>query len=175
MKARAIARKLSPKTCAEWRDFCKKGKCPINVPRAPNLVYAKEFISWVDWFGKDLPRGRWTDFRPFKKARAYARALKLKTGAEWKAHCNSGKLPDDIPVGPSQSYKGDGWKGMSDWLGTGNLSSGQWRPFQQARVFARKQKLKSSRHSPPTLERQGDSRLGADVFIRRRKSKPQSL
>ena len=63
----------------------------------------------------------------FVKARAFARKLKLKSDAEWRAFCKGemprlGRLPADIPASPSRTYADKGWKGMGDWLGTGNIA-----------------------------------------------------
>ncbi|MDC0323717.1 hypothetical protein OAM21_00825, partial [Verrucomicrobia bacterium] len=59
--------------------------------------------------------------------------------------CKSGKLPADIPANPESTYKGKGWTGFGDWLGTGNIASHrrQYRNFNAARVFARSLNLKS--------------------------------
>ena len=46
--------------------------------------------------------------------------------------------PKDIPANPPGVYKDKGWIGMKDWLGT------KWRPFREAREFARKLGLESS-------------------------------
>jgi hypothetical protein len=82
----------------------------------------------------------------------FARKLKLKCGREWRAHCKGempglGRLPADIPAFAERTYANKGWKGMGDWLGTGTIAP-QWReyrPFAEARAFARKLKLKSGK------------------------------
>lgn len=83
-------------------------------------------------------------WRPFDKARAFARGLKLKSAAEWRKYCASGKKPADIPVTPHVVYADDGWSNWGDWLGTGNRRSG-WRSFEKARAFVRRLKLKSNK------------------------------
>jgi hypothetical protein len=78
-------------------------------------------------------------YRSFKKARAFARSLNLKSETEWRAYTKSSKKPDDIPANPSRTYAKDGWAGMGDWLGTGRIAprDHQYRPFKKARAFAR--------------------------------------
>lgn len=89
-------------------------------------------------------------FRPFRRARAFVRTLKLKGTDEWYCYCKGllperGNRPADIPASPWTIYKEAGWKGMGDWLGTGAVSTArkQWRPFEEARAFARSLGLKS--------------------------------
>ena len=94
-----------------------------------------------DWLGNGKrPRGNW---RPFNKACAFVRSLGLESGADWKAYCRSGKKPNDIPVAPWQVYADVGWTSWADWLGNGRRV-GNWRPFEDARSFARRLGLKSS-------------------------------
>ena len=90
-------------------------------------------------------------FRPFKKARKFVRALGLKSHKEWRDYC-MGELagmapkPEDIPAGPNKTYKDRGWKDWGDWLGTGTIApfNREYRPFEEAREFARTLKLRSS-------------------------------
>jgi hypothetical protein len=41
----------------------------------------------------------------------------LKSQAEWRKYCKSGKRPEDIPANPARTYAGSGWIGYGDWLG----------------------------------------------------------
>ena len=39
----------SPRGCvSQWREWRER---PWNVPSAPNLTYANQWVSWDDWFG----------------------------------------------------------------------------------------------------------------------------
>ncbi|MFA6288761.1 MAG: hypothetical protein WC661_15365 [Opitutaceae bacterium] len=52
--------------------------------------------------------------------------------------------PDNIPSNPNFTYKETGWAGTADWLGYGAPTSpqlSQFRPFAEAREFARSLKL----------------------------------
>jgi len=77
------------------------------------------------------------DWRPFEEAREFVRSLTLRNRDEWYEYCKSGERPNDIPSTPDKAYKNDGWKGMGDWLGT------EWKPFEEARDFARSLQLRS--------------------------------
>jgi hypothetical protein len=61
-------------------------------------------------------------FLPFKKALLYARSLKLKTEKAWRAWRMTGARPANVPSGPDQVYKHDGWQGYGHWLGTATVA-----------------------------------------------------
>lgn len=154
-EARKYARSLKLKNITEWNDFCKgkmpnKGDLPDDIPAFPNKVYKDNGWSGVgDWLGTGNIANFLREYRPFLAARDFVRALKLKNRVQWHAFCSGelsdkGQLPDDIPMYPNRTYAKE-WKGMGDWLGTGNIANFQkeFRPFADARTFVRKLKLKS--------------------------------
>lgn len=103
-----------------------------------------------DWLGTGNIAPSLREYRPFHEARAFARKLKLRSGAEWISFRRGkmpelGRLPEDIPANPEKSYSDKGWKGYGDWLGTGNIAPRlrEYRPFEDARAFARRLKLRS--------------------------------
>src|SRR5262249_25083929 len=140
-KARAFARSLKLKSSIEWSEYCQSGKRPKDIPSNPNVIY-DEWSGYGDCLGRGGRRGNW---RRVRTARAFSRSLNLKSGAEWYAYAKTRKKPDDIPVSPKQTYEGDGWAGMGDWLGTGRIADQerQYRTFKKARAFARSLDLKS--------------------------------
>jgi len=155
-KARAFARGLGLRSTDEWRAFCKgnlpeKGTLPADIPAAPNRTYAnKGWASIGDWLGTGAVADHLRQYRPFKKARAFARGLGLRSGTEWRAFCKGnlpekGTRPADIPACPNQTYSNKGWIGMRDWLGTGTVAPRlhQYRPFKKARAFAQGLGLRS--------------------------------
>jgi hypothetical protein len=83
-------------------------------------------------------------YRDFESAREFARSLGLKNQKEWREYCKSGNKPDGIPVAVEQTYKKD-FKGMGDWLGTGNVGPKDkvFHSFTEAREFARSLGLKN--------------------------------
>jgi hypothetical protein len=115
--ARAFARGLQFKSGEEWRDYCKSGKKPGDIPTNPYQTYASDgWAGMGDWLGTGrLPRGQ---HRSFKKARAYVHSLHLKSFRQWGDYCRSGKKPNDIPADPYSVYAEDGWSSWGDWLGT---------------------------------------------------------
>jgi hypothetical protein len=135
-EARAFARGLELKSGIEWSLYCKSGRKPADIPAAPQLVYARDgWVGMGDWLGTGIVATYLHQYRSFKQARAFARSLGLKSIAEWRAYCKSGRKPVDISASPDKTYGNVGWAGMGDWLGTGRVVAGQHRPFKKARTF----------------------------------------
>jgi hypothetical protein len=90
------------------------------------------------WDGLDaLAVEREVEYRPFGEVRSYVRSLGLGSVMEWRTWCSSNR-PKDIPADPNRVY-GD-WVDWFDWLGT---LKRKFRPFEEARDFARGLGLKS--------------------------------
>jgi superfamily II DNA or RNA helicase len=140
-EARAFVRGLGLKSGDGWRDYCNSGKRPADIASNPDALYEQTgWVSWGDWLGTSSRRGGW---QPFKKARAFARGLGLKSSTEWRSYCRSGRRATDIPANPDSVYQQSGWISWGDWLGTGTVYRSEWRPFKKARAFARSLGLKS--------------------------------
>ena len=154
--ARAFVHQLKLKSGAEWRAFCKgqlprKGRLPADIPTNPNIIYAtKGWAGMGDWLGTGTIADQLKEYRAFREARAFVRKLRLKSETEWRAFTQGsmpklGRLPADIPAKPDNTYADKGWKSMGDWLGTGTIATRfrGYRPFREARAFARSLKFKS--------------------------------
>jgi hypothetical protein len=159
VNARAFVRKLGLKSGNEWRDYCSSGERLPDIPSNPDAVYRRDgWLSWADWLGTRRHRGE--GWQPFTKARAFARRSGVKSSTEWRDYCKSAKRPADIPANPDTAYAKLGWISWGDWLGTGTVYRGDWRdqlgrlagtgkhhggwrPFRNARAFARRRGLKS--------------------------------
>jgi superfamily II DNA or RNA helicase len=155
-EARTFTRKLKLKNFKQWIAFRQGrmpqlGRLPKDIPANPNRTYADNgWKTWGDWLGSGNISNFLKEYRSFPKARAFARKLKLNSGNEWQAFCkgkmpHKGRLPEDIPAAPHQTYADNGWKGYGDWLGTGNIAAQlkKYRPFREARAFARRLKLEN--------------------------------
>ena len=144
-EARSFVRSLKLSSQKEWVKYCR-GELegcppkPRDIPKAPQGVYkGKGWKNTPDWLGSDLRPG---NYRPFADARKFVRSLKLSSHKEWLRYCRKGleaypPKPKDIPNTPQSVYKGKGWAGTRDWLGT------DFRSFAEARSFARSLKLRS--------------------------------
>jgi superfamily II DNA or RNA helicase len=143
-EAREFSRTLNLKSQAEWIEYCKSEHRPRDIPTNPNVVYQSNgWKNLGDWLGTEFVALYLRNYRPFSEARDYVRNLKLKSVTEWRAFCKTGLLPPDIPLAPQMTYKGKGWSGVSDWLGSGKVAPGGFRPFLEARQFVRSLGLRS--------------------------------
>ena len=142
--AREFTQKLGLKNREEWRQYCKSGNKPDEIPNRPDATYKNEWKGMGDWLGTGKTRN--TKFRPYKEAREFARELNLKSLKEWTEYCKSGNKPDDIPVNPHYTYKKD-FKGVGNWLGTGRIADNYraYPSFKEAREFVRNLKLKNQK------------------------------
>jgi Phage-integrase repeat unit len=129
-EARAFVHALGLKSETDWRDYCRSGKKPEDIPSAPRVVYAE--TGWAgmgDWFGTGTVATFRREFRPFAEARGFVHGLGLKSWQEWFDYCKSGNKPNDIPSNPNQVYAAKGWAGLGDWLGTARKRSFQSSPI----------------------------------------------
>lgn len=188
--ARTWARDQLLASRKEWRHLAAGQltgrRLPRDIAAEPERAYRHTgWNGWANWLGS-AGDGR---FLPFRRARAFARSLKLKGVAEWWAYCrgelaeDKGCKPRNIPTSPHHVYRDTGWAGMGDWLGTGRPKWGevQWMSFEEARRFARALRT-TSRHEFEAWRRgaapndaDGDRRPGqperfpaspADVYTR---------
>jgi hypothetical protein len=147
-EARDFVHKLKLKSGEEWKDYCKFGQKPDDIPAAPDSTYKQDgWKDWGDWLGTGNVATQLREYKPFEEAREFVHKLKLKGVKEWREYCKSGLKPDDIPVNPDSVYKQDGWKGFGDWIGTGNVANflREYKSFEEAREFVHKLKLKSQK------------------------------
>ena len=142
-EARAFMRGLGLKNTEEWRAYSKSGKRPANIPGTPHVVYAENgWTNWGDWLGTGNVQNGTIPLLPFEEARAFVRDLGLKDTREWRAYSKSDERPDNIPSNPNDAYAEKGWTNWGDWIGTGNIRSKTFLPFEEARAFAHKLGLK---------------------------------
>ena len=145
-EAREFAKSLNLKGQKEWREYCKSGNKPDDIPVNPDTKYQKNFKGYGDWLGTGTVASQNKQYRSFNETREFVRSLGLKSLNEWREYCKSGNKPDDIPNDPRTVYKNKGWKNNGDWIGTGRIHNRdlQYRPFAEAREFVRSLGLKTT-------------------------------
>jgi superfamily II DNA or RNA helicase len=142
-EAREYVRGLGIKNQIEWNEYCQNGNKPSYIPASPKRLYENEgWKGYGDWLGTG--RLTYSDYTNFINAREFVQSLNLKNSNEWWEYCKSGNKPINIPSTPSGTYKNDGWKGFSDWLGTDKISYSDYLNFINAREFAHSLNLKNS-------------------------------
>ena len=66
--AREYMHEQGLKGTKEWKDWCRAGKRPADIPSAPDQTYKDEgWVSWPHWLG--------TEFLPFEEARELSLSL----------------------------------------------------------------------------------------------------
>jgi len=146
-EARKFVHSLGLKSANEWKEYAKSNEKPVDTPADPQKVYKKEWKSWRDWLGTGTIASYNIKFREFNDAKKFSRSLGLKSANEWREFAKSGMLPNDIPYGPNNTYKNQGWTSWGDFLGTGNIAARdiQFRSFTEAKKFIRSLGLKNHR------------------------------
>jgi superfamily II DNA or RNA helicase len=145
-EARAFVHNLILNSLIDWRDYCKSGKKPEDIPSYPSETYKnKGWSSMGDWLGTGHIATRLRKYRSFQDSRTFVHNLKLKSRSEWWDYCKSGKKPKDIPSSPQKTYKDKGWSSVGDWLGTGRIADKYriYRDFEDARAFVHTLQLNS--------------------------------
>ena len=155
-EVRKFVQALKLKNYTEWRKYCKgemEGRIPKpeDIPAYPNQTYKTQgWKGWGNWLGTGTMATKDREYRPFEKAREFVHALKLTNYTEWRKYCKGemeGRIPkpEDIPAGPVNAYKDQGWSDWGDWLGTGTIApfNREYRPFDEARKFVHALELKN--------------------------------
>lgn len=136
---RAQLSKLEPAlvdvlTRRDLQTMCGK----VRVSSAgPKHALAARLVAAVEDVGVTLTR-----WRSFRAARAFVRTQNLGGHKMFREM----QRPTDIPSAPHTVYAESGWAGWGDFLGTGNPARHLivYRPFRQARAYARSHGLASA-------------------------------
>ena len=145
-EAREYARSLGLGSIKQWKEYCKSGNKPKNIPSNPDSFYKNNgWRSWGDFLGTGNIAAYNIKFLPFEEARQYVHSLNLENINQWREYCKSGKKPKNIPTEPRKIYKDKGWKGYGDFLGNGNVASYNMKflTYEEARDIIRPLNLKN--------------------------------
>ena len=142
--AREFVRKLELKNLKEWRVYVKSGNKPDNITSKPDYTYSKDYQGMGDWLGTGRVSPKNRVFLSFEDAKKFVHGLELKSQTQWKEYRKSKSRPSNIPSNPNLIYKKQ-WKGMGDWLGTGNIAPSDmvFLSFEKAKKFVHSLELKS--------------------------------
>ena len=109
--ARAFVRGFKLKGVVEWREYCKSGNKPDDIPKHPDQTYKnKGWIGYGDWLGTGRVANQTISKRylPFKEARKQVRILakqyNIKNRVDWENAVKNGLIPDNIPSFPNAVY-----------------------------------------------------------------------
>ena len=125
-EALTVARSLNLANRFEWRQWCKEGMCPPNVPSTPQRTYKdggwQGYGYWLGT-GSQSSKAKKEQFLPFDECLRVARQLRLVSSTEWRLWCKSGARPANVPANPDKVYVHDGWNGWEHFLYHANLDA----------------------------------------------------
>ena len=146
-QAGEFVRTLNIKSAKAYYKHCRNNSdWPPDVPATPDRVYASQgWKNWGHWLGTNRVASRKRNYLSYESARKLVRSIKLLSETEWVNYKKSNLLPEGVPSSPKTVYKNNGWQGMGDWLGTGNIApqNTPLRDFKSARKFVRQLGLQS--------------------------------
>jgi hypothetical protein len=142
--ARAFIHQINLSNQDEWREYCRSGKKPSDIPANPARRYKKEWKGYGDWLGTGAIASFNKKFKTYSASRDFVRGLGIKSLTQWRKYVKSGKKPDDIPTNPNSYYVKE-WKSWGDFLGTGFIAfqDRKYQDFEQARKFVHQLAFKS--------------------------------
>ena len=145
-EAREFVRGMGLNSYKYWKEFCKSGNKPMNIPLAPHLTYInKGFSTWSNFLGNNNIATNKVKFKSFEEAKKYVHSLGLNGKSEWELYRKTKGFPIDIPSTPSRTYKEKGWKGYGDWLGTNRIATHkiEYLSFNEARTLVQSLNIRS--------------------------------
>lgn len=116
-EARKVIQPLGLKSQKEWRQYCKSGNKPYNIPAAPWNFYKKDGWKGLnDFIGYGIcPIGR--EYIPYEEAEKITRIANLKHNREWRKWLKKNKI-EGYPAAPDRVYNGNGWSDWATFLGS---------------------------------------------------------
>jgi superfamily II DNA or RNA helicase len=143
-EAREYVRSLGLKKQKDFEEWSKSGSRPADIPGSPAKAYGALWQGWADFLGNGGAQPRRIShagaYRPFAEARAFIRQLGLRSQKDFAEWSQTNDRPADIPSNPYNAY-GTEWTSWADWLGQNGADG--FRPFGEARAYARSLGLKT--------------------------------
>ena len=140
-EAREIVKKLEFKSRTHYVDNYEEF-VPEDIPKAPDLSYVGHgWTDWADFLGTTrisyMKRERWT----YEQHKDFIQKQGLKSTDEYKAFLRGelfGKdlVPPEYFTNPDKAFPND-FPGWAAYLGYEGRRHGKWKPFKNARSFAR--------------------------------------
>ena len=139
-----IAQKAGIKTEAEYKKVYSK----LGLPSYPDIIYEEEWPGWKKFLVREKKKraqntrrflGVRRNLPNFEKAKEIAQGAGIKTHREYKkAYIELG-----LSSSPNITYKGQGWKGWGDFLGTGRVMGKNFPSYEEAKQIAQEAGIKT--------------------------------
>ena len=117
--AKKYVHSLKLKSVVDWVKFIKSGKLPIDIPKAPAMVYGKKgnWISWGDWLGSNQIATNKIRYISFLEAKRLLSSHKVDTVVKYQEFRKKYSKKYLLPAAPDRTYKKEGWVSWQDFLG----------------------------------------------------------
>jgi hypothetical protein len=136
-----VSKNLNAKSSVEWHKLIEGGEIPEYIPKSPQDVYNKDWVSWNDFLGTNNKRPSDYKYIPLKEAKKYIQEnLGVKSKLEWRELVLDKKIPSNIPNRPERYYKSRGWTSWGDFFGTDNTGTHKvnYLHYEEAKKYVQK-------------------------------------
>lgn len=141
------AKKIIKGKCNSRAEFTEFRKNHLEIPSEQHFTTTGEWKTWGDFLGTgyiSTTQRKNGYYWSFKKARKFARSLKLSGQLKWELWSRTHKRPNGMPMACSKVYEKE-WKGWSNFLGNNNERLRIKKVnFNECKKFAKELKLNSS-------------------------------
>jgi len=144
-EAKNYVKSLNLKSVSDWQKHCSSEDFPINIPKAPRIIYKDYWLGWGDFLGSGNVAPQNKKYRTYDESSKFIRSLGIKSISEWNKYCKSGNKPDDIPADIRKVYREE-FKSVGEFLGTGRIADHlkKYKSFEDAKKFIRGLNIKST-------------------------------
>ena len=84
--ARSFVQSLNLRNGNEWKEYCKSGKKPNDVPANPARRYKKDWKGMGDWLGTGAIASFNKKFKTYTASRDFVRGLGIKSLTQWRRY-----------------------------------------------------------------------------------------
>ena len=143
-EARDFVRSLKLKNNAEWKEYCKSGNKPDDIPANPNGTYKSDFKGIPDWLGNGNLSNKYRIYLTYEECQKFAQKNNITSTIEWEKFGKPGKRPSNVPSHPDRIFSKQ-WTTWPDFLGVDRIANQNkvYRSFESAREFVQKLGLKN--------------------------------
>lgn len=142
-----FVKKFNFKGQREWEQWNRTHKRPKKIPMAIAKVYEKEWKGWADALGYKPKQRFYEEHWDYKKASAWAKSKKLKSGSDFKRKAKTKTwLPKQIVIDVEDHFrKRNQWKSWSHFLGLprNRKANRKFRSYEEAKKWTEKHNIKT--------------------------------
>jgi len=143
-EARNYVRSLKLKNNTEWKEYCKSGEKPDDIPAGPEQTYKKDFNGIPDWLGNGNLSNKHRIYLTYEECQKFAQKNNITSIIEWEKFGKSDKRPSNVPSHPDRIFSKQ-WTTWPDFLGVDRIANQNkvYRSFESAKDFVQKLGLKN--------------------------------